>query len=193
MFGVTGSWQHIWRMKIPPIVKNLLWRIGHNVLPTWNILNSHRINCSAHCYVRNDAAEDSLHVLFLILDRYCFLNNNNITDIVFSILDRLDIRLNKSSLALWCGVFGSVEIIKYGKILPKLLKRWENVTETVQTVYERARHLITSWQNAKNFQSLANITHSSSSDNGANQAWKDTSATSTHLFHIPTTWKLEYV
>jgi hypothetical protein len=158
MFGVTGSWQHIWRMKIPPIVKNLLWRIGHNVLPTWNILNSHRINCSAHCYVRNDAAEDSLHVLFLILDRYCFLNNNNITDIVFSILDRLDIRLNKSSLALWCGVFGSVEIIKYGKILPKLLKRWENVTETVQTVYERARHLITSRRNAQNFQSLANIT-----------------------------------
>jgi hypothetical protein len=170
--GVTGSWQHIWRMKIPPIVKNLLWRIGRNVLPTHSRLISRGINCSAHCSVYNDAAEDSLHVLFLCpRSVHCWQqarlsdhvnaglnNNNNITDIVFSILDRLDIRLNKSSLALWCGVFGSVEIIKYGKILPKLLKRWENVTETVQTVYERARHLITSRRNAQNFQSPANIT-----------------------------------
>jgi ribonuclease HI len=37
---------------------------------------------------------------------------------------------------------------------------WENITETAQTVCERARHLITSWRNAQNYQSLANITQS---------------------------------
>ncbi|KAK2459130.1 hypothetical protein QL285_006201 [Trifolium repens] len=85
-----------------------------------------------------------------------------------------------------------IKSLTYFTSLTNMEKCYRNCSKP-QKVYERARHLITSWQNAKNFQSLANITHSSSSDNGANQAWKDTSATSTHLFHIPTTWKLEYV
>jgi hypothetical protein len=99
--GVTGSWQHIWGIKIPPKVKNLLWRIGRNVLQTRSRLNSRGINCLAHCSVCNDAAEDSLHVLFLCSHcLHCWQqarlwdhvnpglnNNNNITDIVISILD----------------------------------------------------------------------------------------------------------
>jgi hypothetical protein len=135
--GVTGSWQHIWRMKIPPIVKNLLWRIGRNVLPTHSRLISRGINCSAHCSVYNDAAEDSLHVLFLCpRSVHCWQqarlsdhvnaglnNNNNITDIVFSILDRLD----KAQQEFFSIMMWSIWKRRNNQV-------WENITETAQTV-----------------------------------------------------------
>jgi hypothetical protein len=41
--GIAGNWQQIWRAKIPPRVKNLLWRICRNVLPTRVRLNSRGI------------------------------------------------------------------------------------------------------------------------------------------------------
>jgi hypothetical protein len=63
--GIAGNWQQIWRAKIPPRVKNLLWRIGRNVLPTRVRLNSRGIQCPENCAICNDGVEDSIHVLFL--------------------------------------------------------------------------------------------------------------------------------
>jgi ribonuclease HI len=163
--GITGSWQLIWRMKTPPKVKNLLWRICRNVLPTRSRLNSRGINCPVNCAGCNDAAEDSIHVLFLcprsvqcwqqarLWDQVSagFNNNNNIIENIFSILHRLD----KAQQEFFSVLVWSIWKCRNNKV-------WENVTDTAQTVCERARHLITSWRSAQNFQSHANITQPAS-------------------------------
>jgi hypothetical protein len=88
--GIAGNWNIIWQAKIPPKVKNLLWRIGRNVLPTRARLNSRGV--------------DSLHELFLCprsIDCWqkaglwnhisAGLNiSSNITDNLFSILQSFD-------------------------------------------------------------------------------------------------------
>ncbi|MCH98286.1 ribonuclease H protein, partial [Trifolium medium] len=134
--GTAGSWQLIWRMKTPPKVKNLLWRICRNVLPTRSRLISRGINFPMHCAVCNDAAEDSLHVLFLCpRSVHCWqqaslwdqvnagLNiNNNITDNIFSILNRLD----KAQQELFSVMAWSIWKRRNNQV-------WENVTDTAQT------------------------------------------------------------
>ncbi|PNY17084.1 G-type lectin S-receptor-like serine/threonine-kinase [Trifolium pratense] len=49
--GVAGKWQQIWQAKIPPKVKNLIWRIGRNVLQTRTRLNSRGVQFPTHCAV----------------------------------------------------------------------------------------------------------------------------------------------
>ncbi|CAJ2637762.1 unnamed protein product [Trifolium pratense] len=49
--GVEGKWQQIWQAKIPPKVKNLIWRIGRNVLQTRTRLNSRGVQFPTHCAV----------------------------------------------------------------------------------------------------------------------------------------------
>ncbi|MCI25536.1 pentatricopeptide repeat-containing protein, partial [Trifolium medium] len=63
--GVAGQWDNIWRAKIPPKVKNLIWRIGRDILPTRKKLTSRGVQCPMHCDACNDGDEDSMHVLFL--------------------------------------------------------------------------------------------------------------------------------
>jgi hypothetical protein len=102
--GVAASWNLIRGAKIPPKVKNLLWRIGWNVLPTQLRFNSRGVQCPVHCEMCNDGNEDSNHVLFLCLRSTqcwqraglwmhisaCLLVNNNITENLSSILQTLD-------------------------------------------------------------------------------------------------------
>jgi hypothetical protein len=63
--GVAGQWNHIWRAKVPPKVKNLLWRIGRNILSTREKLNSRGVQCPVHCVVCDGGEEDIMHVLFM--------------------------------------------------------------------------------------------------------------------------------
>ncbi|MCH90444.1 RNA-directed DNA polymerase (Reverse transcriptase) [Trifolium medium] len=56
--GIAGNWKTIWRAKIPPEVKNLIWRIGPNILPTRLRLNSRGVQCPMNCAMCNDGAEE---------------------------------------------------------------------------------------------------------------------------------------
>ncbi|CAJ2636477.1 unnamed protein product [Trifolium pratense] len=162
--GVAGQWNNIWHAKIPPKVKNLIWRIGRDVLPTRKKLNSCGVQCPMHCVVCNNGDEDSTHVLFSCTRSIqCWqqaglwahigtglVANNNIAENLFSILHRL----NKDQQELFCVLVWSIWKRRNNKV-------WENVTDSDQTVVERAKHLITSWRNAQQIRQSANITQPS--------------------------------
>ncbi|GAU17471.1 hypothetical protein TSUD_340140 [Trifolium subterraneum] len=157
--GIAGNWHQIWRAKIPPKVKNLLWRIGRNVLPTRATLNSRSVQCLVHCAVCNDSAEDSIHILFLCpRSTECWqqaglwnqidagLNtSNNIADILLFILQSL----NKEQQEIFSVLLWSIWKRRNAKV-------WDNITESNTNVYERAQHLLTSWKQAQQTRSYAN-------------------------------------
>jgi len=44
-FKISGSWDIIWRLEMPPRVKNFIWRIGRNCIPTRMRLRDNGVNC----------------------------------------------------------------------------------------------------------------------------------------------------
>jgi hypothetical protein len=133
--GIAGSWNEIWRAKIPPKVKNLLWRIGRNVLPTRMHLYGRGVHCPTNCSVCNEGDEDTLHVLFFChksiqcwqqvglwdIVSTCLNTNNSFVKISLSFYIGWT-KMIKNCLVLWCGAYGSGGIIKFGRISPSLIK-----------------------------------------------------------------------
>ena len=61
----TGNWSSIWNLKVPPKVKNLLWRICRGCLPTRARLLDKGVNCPSTCVMCDENNyEDATHVLF---------------------------------------------------------------------------------------------------------------------------------
>jgi hypothetical protein len=156
---IAGSWNEIWRAKIPPKVKNLLWRIGRNVLPTRMRLNSRGVHCPTNCSVCNEGDEDTLYVLFFChksiqcwqrvglwdIVSTCLNTNNSVAENIFVILHRL----NKDDQELFSVMVWSLWKRRNNQV-------WENITELNQTVCERAKHLLIGWRNAQQVRSLIN-------------------------------------
>jgi hypothetical protein len=46
-----GFWQGIWRLKVPPKIKNLIWRMCRNVIPTRQRLQDKGVQCPLTCVV----------------------------------------------------------------------------------------------------------------------------------------------
>ena len=66
-------WQGIWNLKVPSKVKNLIWRVAKNSLPTKQNLLRRKIiiiNYSDQCQSQH---EDVLHALYLCpkLEEFC--------------------------------------------------------------------------------------------------------------------------
>ena len=61
---VPGNWNCIWSIKLPPKVKNFLWRVCRNCLPTRVRLQSKGVQCPAQCAVCEESDEDSSHLFF---------------------------------------------------------------------------------------------------------------------------------
>jgi hypothetical protein len=59
-----GYWSGIWRLKVPPKVKNLVWRICRGCFPTRARLRDKGVNCPLNCVVCDDNYEDTEHILF---------------------------------------------------------------------------------------------------------------------------------
>jgi hypothetical protein len=59
-----GYWQGIWRLKIPPKIKNLIWRICRNVVPTRRRVQDKGVQCPLTWVTYNDSEEDLDHVCF---------------------------------------------------------------------------------------------------------------------------------
>ena len=60
--GYDSSW--IWKLDTYPKIKNFLWKIVRNGLPTKDRLIQKRVPVSADCMACNAAHEDSFHILF---------------------------------------------------------------------------------------------------------------------------------
>lgn len=59
----SGFWRCLWNLKIPPKVKNFLWRACSNCLPTKEILCAKKIAVLNICPVCNDNPKSILHCL----------------------------------------------------------------------------------------------------------------------------------
>ena len=99
----SGCWSDIWKLKAPPKVKNLIWRICRGCLPTRDRLLDRGVNCTSMCAMCEGTYEDAIHVLF-----YCpkainvwqisqlqndvtvaMRNNNTVAKIVFHLIQNL--------------------------------------------------------------------------------------------------------
>lgn len=55
----------LWNLKMPPKVKNFVWRSFHNCLPCMDNLRAHHVPVNAACPLCLEAQEDSSHALFM--------------------------------------------------------------------------------------------------------------------------------
>jgi hypothetical protein len=59
---VKGDWRSLWKIRAPPKVKHLLWRICHDCLPTRKRLRQHHVQCLAECELCSEREEDAWHI-----------------------------------------------------------------------------------------------------------------------------------
>uniref|UniRef100_A0A803PQB3 Reverse transcriptase n=1 Tax=Cannabis sativa TaxID=3483 RepID=A0A803PQB3_CANSA len=59
----SGFWRNLWQLKIPPKVKNLLWRAASGVLPTCLNLRIKHVDIPSTCPVCHSAPETISHAL----------------------------------------------------------------------------------------------------------------------------------
>ncbi|CAL9001349.1 unnamed protein product, partial [Prunus brigantina] len=57
------SWKHLWKLKVPPKVLHLLWRVAHDILPSKEVLFRRRITHEEGCFRCVGARETTLHAL----------------------------------------------------------------------------------------------------------------------------------
>ena len=151
-FKVEGAWDLIWKLKVPPRAKNLLWRICRNCFPTRKRLRDKGVNCTTVCALYNMEEEDSVHMLFNcvgirniwsmwsaftsiihILD-----GDHDSKDIVFKILQVLP----HEDASLFGCVIWSIWKQRKNKI-------WKEVTDAQGFVFDRAKTLLADWKAAR--------------------------------------------
>jgi hypothetical protein len=147
----VGSWDRIWRLKVPPKVKNLLWRICRGCLPTRARLLDKGVNCTSLCGLCDESYEDTIHVLFdcprarnvwqqnlLWSNVYSvMLINNTAAEVIFALLREL----SQDQSQLFASTLWSIW-------KSRNLRVWQNTSENSQTVFERAKYLLSNWQAA---------------------------------------------
>ncbi|KAK7832800.1 putative ribonuclease h protein [Quercus suber] len=63
----SKDWKELWKLKVHPRLKNSLWKMAWEILPTTSVLNSRFSLSSLNCYLCNNAVE-SLEHIFLHCD-----------------------------------------------------------------------------------------------------------------------------
>ena len=61
---IPGHWNTIWKLKLPPKVKNFIWRICRNCLPTRMRLIATGVDCPNICVVCFEKDEHGKHLFF---------------------------------------------------------------------------------------------------------------------------------
>jgi hypothetical protein len=98
---VPGKWSLIWKLKVPPKIRNFVWRVCRGCFPTRARLSSRGIHCPNDCVLCGTNYEDSIQVLLEcpgamqawrevnlwdIIDR-TLRRNYNMDALIFSLLD----------------------------------------------------------------------------------------------------------
>jgi len=61
---VPGEWKRIWRIKSPLKVRNLIWRVCRDCLPTRKRLQERGVDYTSSCPVCDNSVEQTIHLLF---------------------------------------------------------------------------------------------------------------------------------
>ncbi|CAJ2628079.1 unnamed protein product [Trifolium pratense] len=147
-FKMDDTWNLIWKLKAPPRVKNLLWRICRRCVPTRVNLRSRGVNCITVCSLCNDHDEDSRHVFFDCPSSrnvwsMCSFGNKIIaalhnnyaaSNLIFDLLQQLS---NEDASLMACVIW-SIWKQRNNRI-------WKNVIDAQNFVFSRAAALINEW------------------------------------------------
>ncbi|GAU48398.1 hypothetical protein TSUD_405430 [Trifolium subterraneum] len=150
---VNGDWNLLWKIKAPPKVKNLIWRICRRCVSTRARLQDKGVNCPNLCALCNIEGEDSLHVFFKcpssqnVWSMTSFFqvvssvinNENEASAIVFQILRQL----SKEDAALFACILWSIWKQRNNQI-------WNNVTDAQSFVFSRANNMLQEWNTVRN-------------------------------------------
>ena len=146
-----GNWKDIWRLKVPPKIKHLLWLMCRGCLPTRIRLQDKCVSCPTMCASCNSNHEDLNNIFFecpfaiqvwksagMWFDvQHAAMQTDSAVEAIFYLLRNLSVKLNQRFAALcW-------SLRKH-----RNLKIWEDVTEISAAVVDRAWVLIDDWQEA---------------------------------------------
>jgi ribonuclease HI len=168
-----GPWSSIWKLKVPPKVKNLVWRVCRSCLPTQARLLSRGVQCPAHCVLCNEGEEDSTHILFTCpyasqvwqkTHLWGFVQHavavcGSVDDIVFHLLQTIS--------ASQCSLLA---MLLWSLWKRRNLKLWQHHDESAVQVVARAKHMLEEWKSAQQLrnhtvmQSSAAVTESNTTD-----------------------------
>lgn len=148
-----GNWRDIWRLKVPPKVKHLIWRMCRGCLLTRIRLQDKGVSCPTRCVRCTSEHEDLNHIFFkcpfgiqvwnaagLWFDvQHAAIHNDTATAAIFYLLEHCPINFKQRFTALCWSLWKH-----------RNLKVWEDVDELSAHVVDRARVLINDWH-AANF------------------------------------------
>ena len=105
-------WNKIWSLKVPPKVKNILWRACFNILPTQDNLHRRKLHMEPGCGFYCQNSETAEHVLWTCpfarnvwaLCRGKLQKCSNVATDFFSLFQLLVDRLECDELKKWATV-----------------------------------------------------------------------------------------
>lgn len=86
---VEGNWALLCDLKVLPKVKNFLWRVGRECLPTRSNLAARGVTCSTMCPWCNSNIENACHVLIACTKSEEVWRRVNLWDVISRNLDNV--------------------------------------------------------------------------------------------------------
>ena len=140
-----GYWSGIWKLKVPPKVKNLVWRMCWGCLPTRVRLLDKGVQCPTNCVSCPSHHEDLAHVFFncpFVVKvwqmtglwgaiQHALSYTTSATDTIFLLSIEFNQQLSSTFWSIW----------KH-----RNLRVWDDVMEVSATVVERAKNLVVDWK-----------------------------------------------
>ncbi|CAJ2637113.1 unnamed protein product [Trifolium pratense] len=151
---VPGQWHYIWKATTPPKIKNFIWRLCRNCIPTRFRLNQKGVNCPGNCVHCDDELEDNIHLFFLcnnakniwqklgwrdVIQQH-LQANNHIAEIIFSLLQVF----NSEHSTLFMVTLWSIWQQRNNRV-------WRNKIEPTHVVCDRTTNLLLDWRNAQQY------------------------------------------
>ncbi|KAM6587872.1 hypothetical protein CsatA_010477 [Cannabis sativa] len=161
----SGFWKNLWQLKIPPKVRNFLWRAASGSLPTCVNLRTKHVDVPPVCPVCQAAPETTSHILLsCIFASSCWhhigLPAGVSLDLSFaSWLDSLFQSLDSDRVCSLAMVAWSLWKARNSIV-------WKDKVLTVANVMSSARIALDHWRKAQDNTSLSHI-YFGSSDDGA--------------------------
>ena len=61
---VVGDWSSLWKARVPPKIRNFIWRVCRGCLPTRQRLQERNVSCPLNCELCLNPVENELHIFF---------------------------------------------------------------------------------------------------------------------------------
>uniref|UniRef100_A0A803NGP8 RNase H type-1 domain-containing protein n=1 Tax=Cannabis sativa TaxID=3483 RepID=A0A803NGP8_CANSA len=149
--SITSFWKRVWTLKIPPKVKNMIWRAGTFCLPTMTQLITKKVAVNVVCPICNVEEEIIFHCLVTCQDVKCCWDRVGIGTHL----------LHGDNFLVWLkDIFERLEPDKRGLIATLCWAIWNARNEPVWKkkkvsaldIVASAKNYLNQWRNAQNFQ-----------------------------------------